>query len=220
MVVKDCMSAPAITATPDTETTMALRTMYIHKIHRLPVVDARGKLVGIVTQRDLLQKGKATTPIGQIMTADPYTTSPEVSIVHIAVLLRNLGIGALPVLDRGQVVGIITESDIFDAFIELLGALRAGTRFTVPIPDIAGGVARVLEALAPLKTRLTGLTTYTHGGGLAVIVTADERDPRDIVRALRSAGFEPIDIGVQSEAASEIVRPPAAEPRRPSPGRI
>jgi hypothetical protein len=62
-------------------------------------------------------------------------------------------------------------------------------------------VARVLQALAPIETPLTGLTTYVHGGSPAVIVTADERDPRDLVRALRSAGFEPIDIGVQDGVA-------------------
>jgi acetoin utilization protein AcuB len=201
MLVRDVMSAPAIMATPDTETTTALRSMYIHKIHRLPVVNGRGKLVGIVTQRDLLQKGTAITPIGEIMTVDPHTTSPEVSLDHAAVLLRNLAIGALPVLDHEQVVGIITESDIFDAFLELLGVRDGGSRLIVQIPDIAGGVARILQALAPIETPLTGLTAYTHGGGAAVIVTAGERDPRDLVRALRGAGFDPIDTSVQSEAA-------------------
>jgi acetoin utilization protein AcuB len=201
MLVKDRMTSPVITATPETETTAALRTMYTHKIHRLPVVDDRKTLVGIVTQRDLLEKGTAATLLGEIMIQGPYTTQPNVPITHAAALMRNLGVGALPVVDGGQIVGIITESDIFDAFLELLGARRAGTRLIVPLPDIAGGVARLLLALRPSGARLTGLTTYVDASGSSVIVTVDERDPRDLVRAIRDAGFEPALISVQDGSA-------------------
>lgn len=201
MLVKDRMTSPAIAVTPETETTPALRMMYVRKIRRLPIVDDRGLLVGIVTQRDLLEKGQATTPVGQIMTPSPYTTSPDVPIVQAAALMRTLGIGALPVVDQGQLAGIITESDIFDAFLELLGAGRAGTRLIIPVSDVAHGVARVLRALAPTGAVLTGLTTYRNGGHPALIVTANEQDPRDLVRALRDAGLEPTHISVESPAA-------------------
>jgi acetoin utilization protein AcuB len=134
------------------------------------------------------------------MTANPYTTAPEASLVDAARLMRNLGIGALPVLDRGFLVGIITESDIFDAVVELLGASRAGTRLIVPLPGVVG-VTKVLQALAPTGTPVTGLTTITDHGRPAVIVTADERDPRDLVRALIDAGFNPTLISVQDAAA-------------------
>lgn len=201
MLVRERMKSPVITATPETETTTALRTMLIHKIHRLPVVDQGGRLVGIVTQRDLLEKGAAATPLNEIMTQSPYTTQPSVPIAQVAALMRNLGVGALPVVEHGQIVGIITESDIFDAFLELLGARRAGTRLIVPLPDITQGVARLLRALAPTGARLTGLTTYDDASGLSVIVTVDERDPRDLVHAVRDAGFEPALVSVQDEAA-------------------
>jgi acetoin utilization protein AcuB len=202
MTVKDRMSSPAVTATPATKTKDALQTMYVRKIRRMPVVDDQGKLLGIVTQRDLFEKGKADTPVGAIMTREPYTTAIDASIVHAATLMRNLGVGTLPVLDHGQLVGIITESDIFDAFLELLGASRAGTRIIVPVSSIAEGVAKILKALAPTGAQLTGLTTVTEGGGPAVIVTADERDPRDLVRAIMSAGFDPTLISVQDAARS------------------
>lgn len=196
MLVEDRMSRPAITVTPATATKDALHTMYVRKIRRLPVVDDRGKLVGIVTQRNLYEKGTATTPVGGVMTPDPYTTAPDASIVHAAALMRDLGVGALPVVEHGEVVGIVTESDIFDAFLELLGAHRAGTRLIVPLSDISGGVARVLQVVASAGTPLTGLTTFHDGGGSAVIVTADARD-RDLVRALVNAGLEPMFISVQ-----------------------
>ena len=200
MTVKDRMSSPAVTATPETRTKDALQTMYIRKIRRMPVVDDRGKLVGIVTQRDLFEKGQADTPVGAIMSRDPYTIAIDTSVVHAATLMRNLGLGGLPVLDHGQLVGIITESDIFDAFLELLGAGRAGTRMVLPVSGIAEGVAQILKALAPTGAELTGLTPDTERGGPAVIVTAAERDPRDLVRALKNAGFDPMLISVQDAA--------------------
>jgi acetoin utilization protein AcuB len=200
MTVKDRMSSPAVTATPETRTKDALQTMYIRKIRRMPVVDDQGKLVGIVTQRDLFEKGQADTPVGAIMSRDPYTIAIDTSIVHAATLMRNLGLGGLPVLERGQLVGIITESDIFDAFLELLGASRAGTRIILPVSSVAEGVAQVLKALAPTGAQLTGLTTVTERGGPAVIVTAAERDPRDLVRALMNAGFDPTLVSVQDAA--------------------
>jgi acetoin utilization protein AcuB len=200
MTVKDRMSSPAVTATPETRTKDALQTMFVRKIRRMPVLDGRGKLVGIVTQRDLFEKGQADTPVGAIMSRDPYTIGIDTSIVHAATLMRNLGLGGLPVLDHGQLVGIITESDIFDAFLELLGASRAGTRIILPVSGIAKGVAQILTALAPTGVELTGLTTITEMGAPAVIVTAAERDPRDLVRALKNAGFDPMLISVQDAA--------------------
>lgn len=201
MLVKDRMSSPVITASPDTETTAALRTMYTHKIRRLPVVDGSGKLLGIVTQRDLLDTPAGTTPLRGVMTETPYTTAPGVPIIHAAAVLRTLGIGALPVLDHGRLVGIITESDIFDAFLDLLGARHEGVRLIVPLVDIGRDLARILQAVATGHGRLMGLTTLTIDGRPSAMLTTDDQDPRDLVRVLGRGGFEPTSISVEHKAA-------------------
>jgi acetoin utilization protein AcuB len=200
MLVRDRMTSPAITTRPDTETSAALKTMYVHKVRRLPVVDERGTLVGIVTQRTLYEHGKAATPVADLMTGSPYTIGPDVPIVEAAAKMRRLGFGALPVVDRGQLAGIITESDIFDAFLELLGAGRSGTHLVIPITNVATGVRTVLDALARAKAPLTGLATYIDRHGVSVVLTADEQDPRDLLRALREAGFDPSQVSVQKTA--------------------
>jgi acetoin utilization protein AcuB len=200
MLVRDRMTTPVITARPETETSAALKLMYVHKVRRLPVVDERGGLTGIVTQRTLYEHGKAATPVGQLMTATPYTIAPQTPIVEAAAKMRTLGVGALPVVDHGQLVGIITESDIFDSFLDVLGARRVGTRLVIPIADVTTGVRAIVEALARAKAPLTGLATYIDRHGPSVVVTADELDPRDLVRALRDAGFEASQISVQTTA--------------------
>jgi acetoin utilization protein AcuB len=197
MLVRDRMTSPVVTAGPDTDTTAALKTMYEHKVRRLPVIDERGTLVGIVTQRMLYERGKAGTPLRDLMTQTPYTISPDVPIVDAATKMRTLGFGALPVVDRGQLIGIITESDIFDAFVELLGEHRTGTRFVIPVSGIPESIRRLVEALARAKARLTGIATYADRHGPSIVVTVDEQDPRDLIRTLREAGFEPSEISVQ-----------------------
>ena len=200
MLVRDRMTSPVITTRPETETSAALKTMYVHKIRRLPVVDERGALVGIVTQRTLYEHGKSSTPVADLMTPSPYTTAPDTPIVEAAAKMRTLGFGTLPALEHGRLVGIITESDIFDAFLELLGAGRAGTHLVVPVANVATGVRTVLEALGRANAPLTGIATYVDRHGPEVVLTADEQDPRDLVRALREAGFEPTEISVQKTA--------------------
>jgi acetoin utilization protein AcuB len=200
MLVRDRMTSPVITTRPETDTSAALKTMYVHKVRRLPVVNERGALVGIVTQRTLYEHGKATTPVGDLMTPSPYTTAAEVPIVEAAAKMRTLGFGALPVVDHGQLVGIITESDIFDAFLDVLGAGRHGTHLVVPIASVATGVRAVLDVLARANAPLTSVATYADRHGPSVALTADEQDPRDLVRALRDAGFEPSQISVQKTA--------------------
>jgi acetoin utilization protein AcuB len=200
MLVRDRMTSPVITARPETDTSAALKMMYVNKVRRLPIVDERGALVGIVTQRTLYERGKAGVPMRDLLTPTPYTIPPDVPIVDAATKMRTMGFGGLPVVDRGQLVGIITESDIFDAFVDLLGGHRRGTRLVIPISDVAAGVRRAVEALARAKAPLTGLATYVDRHGPSIVLTADEQDPRDLVRALREAGFEPSEIAVQKTA--------------------
>lgn len=193
------MSSPVITAPPETDTTSALRTMYAHRVRRLAVVDASGALAGIVTRRDLFERAKAGAPIADVMASPPYTTGPDVPIVHAAALMRTLGIGALPVLDHGRLVGMITESDIFDAFLDLLGARGACTRLIVPVPDLGGGAAGVLAAAASADAAPVTLAAYVTRYGPTVIITIAGHDPQRLVQALKEAGLEPSH--VQSTAA-------------------
>jgi acetoin utilization protein AcuB len=201
MLVRDRMTAPVITAQPEMETSAALKIMYVQKVRRLPVVDTRGGLVGIVTQRTLYEHGKAATPVGDLMTPTPYTIAPETPIVEAAAKMRTLGFGALPVVERGQLIGIITESDIFDAFLDILGARRTGTRLVIPVANVATGVPAIVAAVDRTAAPLTGLATFTDRHGPSVVLTADEYDPRDLIRALRAAGFEPSQISVKKTAA-------------------
>lgn len=140
MFVRNKMKANPFTISPDQTIPEAHEIMAQHGVRRLPVMK-NGKLVGIVSREDIqsaspskatsLSVGEITyllakTKIKQIMSKNIVTISPDALLEEAATLMRDQKVGFLPVVEDGKLVGIITESDIFDAFIELLGFREKG----------------------------------------------------------------------------------------------
>ena len=134
MLVRMFMSKDLAIAKPDLQVGQALQILTEKKIRRLPVVD-QGKLVGIVTLGDL---GRAqvnpTLPIREMMAKNPASVTPDTPIEDAGALMRDRHVGAVPVVENGKLVGIITETDIFRALMEMLGMKNAeGMRLAVAI---------------------------------------------------------------------------------------
>ncbi|MFO1303458.1 MAG: CBS domain-containing protein [Burkholderiales bacterium] len=134
MLVRDCMSARPVTVREDADYKVALRLMQDHALHHVPVLDQRENLVGIVAERDLLLAAthhmQAAVDVAEVMHRDVVTTTGDAPIGEAAALMVDHRIGGLPVLDAGRrLVGVITEADIFRAFVaseRAAGAVRAG----------------------------------------------------------------------------------------------
>jgi acetoin utilization protein AcuB len=123
MLVKDRMSAHPVTIRHDADYKVALQLMQRHALHHVPVLDDKKRLVGIVAERDLLLAAthhmQAVVEVGEVMHRDVVTTTRNTPIAEAAALMVDHHIGGLPVLDaRRKVVGVITETDIFHAFVE------------------------------------------------------------------------------------------------------
>ncbi len=136
MKVADVCTRPAVVVDPDVSAPQARKIMEEKKIRRLPVVD-KGQLVGIVTLSDLLKAAPSPATslsiwelnylldkvkVREIMTRDVITTTPDADLRTVAAQLAERKIGGMPVIDNGEVVGIITESDVFRALVKLLDA--------------------------------------------------------------------------------------------------
>lgn len=122
-LVKDWMTAPAVAVTPKTKLPEAYRLMVEHRIRRLPVLD-NGKLVGIVSLGDMREAEVATDPalaermtIALIVRSPVITVSPATKLKEAAAIMLEKKISGLPVVDGDAVVGMVTESDVFRAFI-------------------------------------------------------------------------------------------------------
>jgi acetoin utilization protein AcuB len=133
-LVADIMTSNPVTVTPRNAIRTAINLMREGGYRRLPVVD-RGRLVGIITDRDL--RRAANSPfvvreqwydnfildhieVGSCMTPNPLTIEPSTLIAEAARMMRNHKIGGLPVVEEGQLVGIVTETDLLDFLISLL----------------------------------------------------------------------------------------------------
>lgn len=151
MLVRDRMTMTPVTITPDTPFMGAVRLMHRHRFRRLPVVDEDGRLIGIVSERDLLfaLPSPPASPsaleldylvsklkIQDIMTRDVITTTPDAPIEEAARLILDRKIGGLPVVDdENQVVGVITETDIFRTFVETFGYGDRGLRVSLELNE-------------------------------------------------------------------------------------
>ena len=159
MVGRDGMPSAPITSRPQGGPRAALGLCKSGRFRRLPVVDGEGHVVGIVT-RGMLERFLATAPpptiqarqhgISQVMATPVITVSPDDPMEEAARLMVAQQIGSLPVVDQGRLVGIITETDIFKEFVEILGGQTTALRLTVIVPDIPGSLARVVNAVAGL----------------------------------------------------------------------
>ena len=133
MLVRDCMSAHPVTVRDDADYKVALRLMQDHALHHIPVLDDRENLVGIVAERDLLVAAthhmQAAVDVCDVMRRGVVTTTADTPVDEAAALMVDHRIGGLPVLDaRSRVVGVITETDIFRAFVASGRLSRQGTR--------------------------------------------------------------------------------------------
>jgi len=160
MLVRDVMTSDPITIRPQGDPRAALGLCKSGQFRRLPVVDGEGHVVGIVT-RGMLERFLATAPpptiqarqhgISQMMAAPVITVSPDDPMEEAARLMVAHKVGSIPVVEQDRLVGIITETDIFKEFVEILGGQTTALRLTVIVPDVPGSLARVVNAVAGLR---------------------------------------------------------------------
>jgi acetoin utilization protein AcuB len=162
MLVQELMSSKPVTVTADTSVPEALRIMRERKVRRLPVLDHHGKMVGIVSDKDLLyaSPSPATTlaiweisdllaklKVEKVMTREVVTVSGDTPLEEAARIMTDRRIGGLPVMDGENLVGIITETDLFKALLQQLGGRRSGVRVSVSSSGAKGTLAKITSAI-------------------------------------------------------------------------
>ena len=175
MLVGERMSTPVITVSPEASMPEAFDRMHKEHIHRLPVLNKAGELVGIVAEADLLKAapsegtslsihemkyllGRIT--VAQLMTKPVITITEDTPLEDAARIMADHDIGGLPVMRGTTVVGIITETTLFRIFLELLGARQAGIRVTAEVPDTPGELARLAQAIYERGGNILALGTF------------------------------------------------------------
>ena len=190
------MKKDLITITKDERMTTAKKILKEKNIRHLPVVDGK-RLIGLVSNMDI-RKAEASPAtsleirelhylldkltVGEIMTRNVITISPDISVEEATTLLHDNKIGCLPVVEDGNLVGILTENDVMDILIEVMGMKEKGSRLEILVEDKPGALADVTRLIKEHNVNIISVVTDA----------ADEPGKRLVVFKLKTFYFEPI----------------------------
>lgn len=218
MKVKERMKEKVITVDLDSSLTEAFYLLKENNIRRLPVMN-KGKVIGIITISDLNKAAPSTatslsiheinyllikTKIKDILPKKQKVISigPDNYIETAAKLMRRNTISSLPVIDeKGKLVGIVTETDIFDALIDILGVKRTHSRIDFYTTERRGALAELTGIIADKdKNILNTVAYYDEKKGLyKIIFRLEELNVDDVVQELQDRGYEVESVIVRQE---------------------
>lgn len=204
MFVKNRMTKSPYTITADASISDAVALLRERGLRRLPVVDG-DKVVGLITEGDIqkVSPTKATSlsifeinyllsklNVKDVMSKKPITIGADSLLEEAAVLMRENKVGVLPVVENEKLVGIITESDIFDAFIDLLGFKDSGSRITVEAKDVPGAMADIAKIYKSLDINITHIAIYGGVGVRDIVIRSRTRDISELKKNLDEQGYK------------------------------
>lgn len=178
-----------------------------HEIRHLPVLKDGERLVGILSERDIKQASPSPATaleireiyylldkvkVKQIMTRRPYTISSSAPIEEAALIMREKKIGCLPVIEEGKLVGIITETDILDAFIESMGVSGPGYRMELSLPNRPGMLFEVLKLMKDFDVNIVSVATATNDDPdrKILVLRVETKNYKLLKAALKKGGYE------------------------------
>ncbi|MDD5763193.1 MAG: CBS and ACT domain-containing protein [bacterium] len=207
------MKKNIVTVTPSASLSEAHGLMREHTVRQIPVVSEEGVLRGIVSDRDIraavlpaglvpgftaeaAEKFMKDTPVERVMTRKVVTATLTDTLEDAIVLLHDFRMNALPVVDAaGKVVGIITRTDVLEAFIDALGVGEVSSRLEVVVPDRPGTLAQLAAIVGSFRVNITSVlsTRHVEAGKRANFFRIATLNVGPIKKAIEEAGFEILD---------------------------
>lgn len=210
MKIKHWMTSNPITVKPSTLVVEASKIMKEHGIRRLPVVD-KDKVVGMLTHRNIMEASPsaatslsvhelnyiiANLKVEEVMAKNPLCVSPEDSVMDVVRLGHEKGIGAFPVVDRGRLVGIATEAEIYRAFVSLLGYGEPDEHIialeNVHLKERVGAMSRISGIIEQLNVPVMAMFSLPQrrNPGRRLYVRVVTNDLGKVAKALTDNGYK------------------------------
>jgi len=209
MFVRDHMTPNPITVTKETTVLEALEIMKKNKIRRLPVLQ-EGRLVGLITERDILRVSPspastlsvfevnylvAKMKVRDAMIKRPVTVPPEMTIEEAALLMREHKIDNLLVMENDTLVGIITQTDLFDSMIKLFGLRRPGIRVTLEVEDRIGVLANIAQIVKQAGINIINVANrHKDDIHTFVVLRLETDDASNLLPLLEAQGYRVIHV--------------------------
>ncbi len=206
MKVRDVMTWNVVSVTSDTPIMEARKIMDAHGIRRLPVVD-RGKMVGMVSKERITRTAPspatslsvweinyllAKMTVKEIMAKDPITVDPDMSVEAAIALAQKRGVGALPVVEKGKLVGIATTNDFFYKILNpVLGIAKPGTRLVISKGGDIKGLQEILDAVNKAGAKIVSFHNMpsVEGKEQDVCLHVDKEEVKQLVKDLANKGY-------------------------------
>ena len=197
MKVKNWIRKVPITVTRGTLLQEANQLMKKHNIRHLPVMDD-DELVGFITESDLRQFSFPSMveeiPVHQVMLTNPMKIDSNASIETAAKILHDNKIGGLPVMEGDKLVGVITDSDLLSAFIEVMGLLKATTRIDVIVNEEKGGIDVVTKIIKDCGSDIINVALDSQSKKKIYYFRLENCDSELVVNSLKKAGHEVLSV--------------------------
>ncbi len=206
MFVGRRMTRNVVTVTRDTSILAVRNTLHEHQFNQVPVVDGR-KVVGIITDGDIRENSASPASTlsvhelnyllsemkaGDIMTKDPITVTPETPIEEATEIINRRNIGSLPVVSKGELVGIITTSDLLNVLLEVMGMGTPSSRIELAIPSDMGELEKIAGIVKARGLQIISMVSSVSKDDPAnrlAVIRVNTEDVRDLCKALREAGY-------------------------------
>ena len=210
MYVGRKMTTKIVTVTPETTMVKARDLLREHNIKQVPVVDRQGRLVGILTDRDIRSAwaSPATTlsiyeltyvlqklTVESVMVKNVITATPDASIERAAKIMHDHRIGSLPVVEGDKVVGIITSTDLMEVLLDALGIEEESGRIMVLVKDRIGVLADVCGLLKQKNINIRSMVTlplHQYPGFYELVMRLNPTDRAKAAEDLTQAGYKVI----------------------------
>lgn len=189
MVVRDCMTATVETVKPDDDVATVREVLRRRRIRQVPVVVGE-RVIGIVTDRDVRTVTDPVTTVDAVMTPTPATVTPDTPVEVAAATLRARKIGALPVVEDHALIGIVSESDLLGALVELCARLETTTVLALECDEDTTAVSRIRELFGRHGASVAWISSIrTRGGKQTINVRVRMPPERGATELLTNAGF-------------------------------
>lgn len=201
MYVSNRMTPNPVTVTPRTSARKALDTMHQKRFASLPVVED-GRLVGIISKEDIIKQyfcGPSgctfleDTLVEDIMSRRFITVNIDDYLEKVIYLLKEKDISALPVLDNGgKLTGIITRTDVLEAFADTMGVDNEGTRIYFILPDFVGQLAKVANIVKQHGISIDAMTIFDSKavGAKQIVMKVNSKDAKKLIDDLTHEGID------------------------------
>ncbi len=204
MYVHERMTRRPTVVLPDYSVSKAYQLMTEGRFSQLPVVDSDNKLIGLVTEKLLaeINPSSATslsvyeinyllskTKVNDIMKTGVFKIDKDALLEDAALIMKENRISSLPVTDGEYLVGIITRTDIFRAFIDIMGVKAPGTRVAITATDKTGVFAEITQIFASYGIDIRNISNFNENGKLEMVVKVRSFDVDKAVEDIKAKGY-------------------------------